>query len=853
MYSKRTARPNRVVRVLVAMLAVCAASRPNVAQPPTTVPPDGLRDNTPAVHALVNAKLVLSPGRSIERGTVVVRDGVIVAVGASADVTPPAEARVWDLAGREVYPGLIDAYSEMSDGESRAAPAGEGQELLRTASATSERRQGSPPGITGGATHWNPRVAPQFRADRVYRPDAESNKKFRSQGIVARLVAPSRQVIKGISAAVTTADESGSRSILRPIVAMHVQLTPAGAAGTERVFPVSPMGAVTLVRQAVYDAQWYARARAAWQANPSLPRPEANDALEALQPVLAGQLPLFVDAPDELYALRADRLAKEFNLRHVVVRGSGQEYRRAEDISSTGLPLVLPVNFAKAPNVASPESALAYSLEELMDWDLQPENPARLQRAGAKIALTSHGLRDRGEFLKSVRRAVARGLDKDAALKALTTTPAELLGIGRSHGSIEVGKAASFVVADGDLFAETTRVLETWVDGKRYEVVPAPKEDLRGTWAVRLGEGKEPVTVKLTGEPHKLKGTVKAGAPSAQNDGWLWIDDPSRAKGSFAGSPPNKRSAGAKLANVGVSASQLAFTFKGDAVGMAGVVQVSATAAGDAWLGRGVTADGSTFAVTAHRVAKYSREEERREREREARERKTKEAGGGESSEEAGPATTVVTAEGQPAEPAAAKPTEPVASAPRPTAEPPPGEAERPTTQVQPAAQQQPPATQPASAAVAGRGEKAADKPALFEPNYPLGAFGRTSPPEQPSTVVFTNATVWTCGPLGKLEGGTVLVEKGKVTGVFRRGEPLEGLPAAAVVIDCDGKHITPGIIDCHSHIATDGGVNESSQSITCEVRIGDFVNPDDVNVYRQLAGGVTAANVLHGSANTIG
>jgi imidazolonepropionase-like amidohydrolase len=78
-------------------------------------------------------------------------------------------------------------------------------------------------------------------------------------------------------------------------------------------------------------------------------------------------------------------------------------------------------------------------------------------------------------------------------------------------------------------------------------------------------------------------------------------------------------------------------------------------------------------------------------------------------------------------------------------------------------------------------------------------------------------------------------------------------VPEGAVVIDMAGKAITPGIIDCHSHMATDGGVNESAQAITAEVRIGDFIDADDITIYRQLAGGVTSSNILHGSANPIG
>jgi N-acetylglucosamine-6-phosphate deacetylase len=156
---------------------------------------------------------------------------------------------------------------------------------------------------------------------------------------------------------------------------------------------------------------------------------------------------------------------------------------------------------------------------------------------------------------------------------------------------------------------------------------------------------------------------------------------------------------------------------------------------------------------------------------------------------------------------------------------------------------------------VAGATTKPSTKPttqrASFEPNYPLGEYGRRGLPEQPPAVLFQNATVWTSGPSGKLEDTDVLVQRGKITLIAKDIDPhgIDGV----LIVDCAGKHLTSGLIDCHSHIATDGGVNESGQSITCEVRIGDFVNPADVSIYRQLAGGLTAANVLHGSANPIG
>src|SRR5207237_1151300 len=140
---------------------------------------------------------------------------------------------------------------------------------------------------------------------------------------------------------------------------------------------------------------------------------------------------------------------------------------------------VVPLSFPKPPDVTARELAMNVSLEELMAWDLAPSNPAMLAKAGVQIALTTHGLRERGDFLKNLRKAVARGLSPDDALKALTVAPAKLLGLDRSLGTIEPGKSASFVVADGDLFADKTKVQETWVDGRRFEVVPRPLFDVR--------------------------------------------------------------------------------------------------------------------------------------------------------------------------------------------------------------------------------------------------------------------------------------------------------------------------------------------------------------------------------------
>jgi imidazolonepropionase-like amidohydrolase len=115
-------------------------------------------------------------------------------------------------------------------------------------------------------------------------------------------------------------------------------------------------------------------------------------------------------------------------------------------------------------------------------------------------------------------------------------------------------------------------------------------------------------------------------------------------------------------------------------------------------------------------------------------------------------------------------------------------------------------------------------------------------------TVLFKNATVWTCEKDGILQNTDVLIENGKIKAI---GKNLSAPDAK--IVDATGKHLSPGIVDEHSHIAVAGSVNEGTQAVTAEVRIADVLNPEDINLYRQLAGGVTTSHILHGSANPIG
>ncbi len=695
-----------------------------------TRPVEGLRDNTPEVHALVGARIVVAPGRVVEQGTLVIRGGQIEAVG---DVPTPADARVWDLTGKTVSPGLIDAFTEGAVDASR---------------------------VGKGAAHWNDQITPQLDvADDGIR-DSSANKKLRSQGIAARLLAPAGRILKGSSAVVLTNDDDAGTALVRRNVAQHLRLTVSRGRSRD-AYPGSPMGAVALARQTFLDADWYQRAWRAAEADTSLPQPERNDALAALAEHLAGQGLFICDASNELFVLRADRFAREFSL-HVAIRGSGHEYKRLDAVAACQRAVILPVDFPKPPNVASTEAAMRVDLDDLLHWELAPENPARLHAAGVTIALSTDGLDDTGTFLDGVRKAVKRGLPAEAAMAAVTTTPAALLGVASQLGTLEPHKLANLVVTDGELFEPKSKVLETWVAGRRFEVVPETAIDLRGEWTLTPEGEKPPLVLTLEGKPAALKGSVRRAEASN--------DDEEKTS---------------KLMRAGIRGRQFSCGFAGKGLIGDGVVRLTAVVIAegenDAVLeGHLTLGDGQRVAVTGERrAAEESGDQEALADQPE----------GEESAEEEQTAATDDT----------------------PTQD----------------------------------GEASSQQLVTF----PLGGSGLTAAPEQPAAVVFRNGTIWTSAESGILEDASVLVVDGRIHAV---GKDLE-VPADAVVIDLAGRHLTPGIIDCHSHMATDGGVNEGTQAITAEVRIGDFIDSDDITIYRQLAGGVTTANILHGSANPIG
>jgi imidazolonepropionase-like amidohydrolase len=706
-----------------------------------TAPVEGLRENPPGTHALTNARIVIAPGRVVPNGTLVIRAGVIEAVG--PDVQVPADARVWDVAGRTVYPGFIDAYADV------------GMRLQMTEAERDERR---------GAVYWNPQVRAfvdalgEFSAD-----DEDRATALRSQGFAVAMTVPRLGMFRGQTAVVSLGGGTVAERVIRPGVAQSLTYGRDNNVGGG--YPTSAMGAVAFVRQTLHDADWHARAHTTFARSPqALSRPETSAPLAALGAALRGEQPLLVETRSEEELLRALDLGREFGGIRLWLRGSGGEYRVLERLGGMTAPLILPLDFPRAPDVARPEQALNLSLAQLRHWHQAPANAARLAAAGVRFALTTDGLADRSAFLPNLRTAVERGLAPDVALAALTTVPAEYLGITRTHGTLERGKAANVVVVNGDILAAGSGVEAVWVDGRRFEVTAAAGADPRGQWRV-AGIG-----------PVELQGTLTLSGTRSQ------------LTGTFAAPGAEARLTSARISG---AAPQLQVAFPGDVLGHEGTIRLSGSATATALHGWGELPDGRRFNWTGERIDTVPN--------------------GGAVPQRAG---NTRPGSDEPGRSAAQRD----ADAPR-----------------EAAAHSH--AAAPASATL----ELAELRPAM--------EYGRAGIPAQPQHVLVRGATIWTMGPHGVVHDADLLVTRGRVASV---GQNLQA-PTGAVIIDARGRHVTPGLIDAHLHSGIAGGVNETGSAIVPEVRIGDVLTIDNIWMYRQLAGGLTTAHLMHGSANPIG
>ena len=459
-------------------------------------PVEGINKNDSQIHALVGG-LIVTHEKEFE-GNIVIRNGLIDLIGAGIEI--PKDARIWDVKGKRLYPGLIESWKEFKMSEDFEV------------------------------SHWNKNVMPDREVSSFLDFQNIGNDEFRGMGFCVIHAVPDNGIFRGESALLLLRDGDEREQVLSSSTGQIMDFD-HGSGG----YPSSLMGSLALVRQVMSDAEWYKSIVNKYEKKPSeFKRATYNRALKEVD--LGGRF--FSIARDELDYDRILSLKNEFDL-NVSIYGNGKEYRRIDVLNNLDSSLIIPINFPKVPSVKDPVGAMDYSLEELQHWEFAPSNPAYLDKKGISFSISSSKIDDpSNDFWKQIRTAVNRGLDANIALKSLTLNPAKLLGVDEKLGSLSQGKIANLFVADGDVFKQNDSKIETtWVEGIPYLNDDPSLPDVSGEWEIVFPDSDKSLTWKIPkGKSIKIDAGDGVKFPAQWKNNRLLLFPPSKVFGEANGS-----------------------------------------------------------------------------------------------------------------------------------------------------------------------------------------------------------------------------------------------------------------------------------------------------------------------------
>ena len=510
------------LRLCLAALAALLAVPASVAQGVSSDTP--LRPVTRAV-AITDARVVVSPGRVLERATVLVRDGRIEAVGPGLAVPFDAERVAGD--SLTVYAGFVDAFGYQGIAKPDDPERYEGD-------------RGDPPRELAGVT-------PDRDVRELFNASDARIGQLREVGFTAAHVAPRDGLFAGQGAVVLTREvqrgEGADAVLLTEPLSVVAQIDTAPG-----VYPGTPMGVLAVMRQAVENARRRSSARQAFdRAADGAARPRYDPTLDALQSLVDGDRQLVFVAESWLDGFRVLRASQEMGLDAIVagVPDAAPLLARLADGARVIAPLALP-DTVKADSSAlavplpttTPGAASFVTDRRTISYrDLDDEtaalttqkraavaaaeaSPGRLADAEVAFAFGTFEVKP-GDVHANLRRMIAAGLSEDAALAALTTAPAEMLGLARELGTVERGKLANLVVTDGPVFSDSSAIRHVFVEGVGYEIAadaatpgadPDAVVQAAGTWdyEVSTPAGSQSGTFVIEGAAGSYTGSITA-------------------------------------------------------------------------------------------------------------------------------------------------------------------------------------------------------------------------------------------------------------------------------------------------------------------------------------------------------
>ncbi|MEZ4803686.1 MAG: amidohydrolase family protein [Gelidibacter sp.] len=456
---------------------------------------DGVKTKNTNYTAFTNANIHVTPTQVIENGTLLIKDGKVVATGNS--VTIPKNATVVDIAGKSIYPSFIDIYSDFG--------------IEKPKRESSGRRN---PQYDAGRTgyYWNDHIMPENNAIEKFKYDSKKADELIKAGFGIVNTHIQDGIVRGTGTLIALNNKDGNDTrVIDPKSAQYLSFSKSNR--SNQSYPTSIMGAMALLRQMYYDADWYAKGNVSTK----------DLSLEALNN--NKNLVQIFEAGSRANDLRADKVGDLFNIQYVIL-GGGDEYERIDDIKAMKAPMIIPINFPDAYDVENSFLAQTLSLKDLREWNQKPANPKILADNDILFSLTTHDLKKIKDFTDNVMKAIKYGLSKQKALEALTTVPAQILGKSDKIGSLKNGAYANFLITSGDIFEEKTILYENWVQGQKNIIEDLSKKDIRGTYDFKLaGETYE---MNIKGDLSKLKTEITSeektrGSKISYMDDWVNI------------------------------------------------------------------------------------------------------------------------------------------------------------------------------------------------------------------------------------------------------------------------------------------------------------------------------------------
>ncbi|GAL66727.1 amidohydrolase family protein [Jejuia pallidilutea] len=457
---------------------------------------DGVKTTSSAPTAFINATIHVSHNQSIKSGTLLIKDGKVVASG--TNVTVPKDAKIIDVKGKHIYPSFIDLYSSFGIDKPKRQPRNRGDKPQYDASRT--------------GYYWNDHIMPEQHAMEQFKFDAKSANELLKAGfgVVNTHIHDGIHRGTGVLVALNINDGNDQR-IINAKSAQHLSFTKSAL--SKQAYPTSIMGSIALLRQFYYDADWYAKGMSKTK-DLSIEAYNANKNLVSI-----------FEAGSKTNALRADKIGDLFNIQYIIL-GGGDEYERIPEIKATNAAFIIPVNFREAYDVENPFLTDALQLSDMKAWSQEPNNPKILEENGINFALTTHKLKSPEKFKSMLLKAIEYGLSKEKALEALTSMPAKLLGQASKIGSLNAGTYANFLITSGEIFDKKTKLYENWVQGEQHVILDMNQKDISGDYEFSLNGDTYKMTI--LGDAPKLKskvttGNVTLGSQIKYTDDWVHL------------------------------------------------------------------------------------------------------------------------------------------------------------------------------------------------------------------------------------------------------------------------------------------------------------------------------------------